>query len=261
MSADFWSASALLGAARVVSNRDREAKRDRGEEGNPRADLFGAASELLHYRMISAFGSCQTPESSAVRQAATDGLAYMRDHLFVRGGGAGAGSDAPDFFTLDGGADGSIDAKSFDFMEKKAFFAINESKHNGLGRHRSQYFCMLCPPFASEAVVALVPYDEVDGWETNALGGDDPAKVLKIGSFVRQFIAADIRMTSLASPTPPHPREAVLASMSHAGLGRKMIGKVAGEALSYLQENGETGDQALNDVLSVANSDTLGRMA
>jgi hypothetical protein len=190
--ARFWASSVWLAAARLHSNEGRRsARRDRQQE-NLRVDLMGAASELLLYRTVERFVGAHSDESGWSTQSvqvAQHALGKMEGHLFVpEGGEAAIGADL-----VFGSADlpHAIDAKSFDFGARKKYFAINKQKHVSLGDTRPHYFCMICPPFARSVLVCLVPYADVEVWETKSLGGrvpPDPAVVSPIDEFMCKYL-------------------------------------------------------------------------
>jgi hypothetical protein len=200
LSDSFWAEAVLLGAARLKSNKNRDRKRDRQNQ-NPRVDLMGAASEVLLYRTLNRFvtdleagnADAELPLTEAERDqtriTALRGIDYMRKHLFIAGGGGSV--EGADLVLGDGSASWSVDAKSYDCAPNKRFFAINAEKHRELGELRPQYFCMLCPPYAARAFVAVVPYAHVEQWPIRPLGDrtpPDPARVDPIGKFTRTFL-------------------------------------------------------------------------
>ncbi|WP_157656098.1 hypothetical protein [Burkholderia ubonensis] len=194
LSEDFWAEAALLGAARLQSNDGRrDDRRDRAEH-NAQIDLMGSASEVLLFRMLWRFGEwlkkneTQSSHAEEQRSAVRSGLMYMRRSMFVQGGGGMA--QGADFLSMTSGHIWAIDAKSYDFSPNKRLFAINQQKHRELAEENPDYFCLLCPPLAKIAYVTMVPYKNVDEWETRILRptNPDPAKVCDLNEFMLRFL-------------------------------------------------------------------------
>ncbi len=191
---DFWAEAALLGAARLQSNDGRRDDRRDREEHNAQIDLMGSASEVLLFRMLWRFGEWLAEKENKENQAeeygkaVRSGLMYMRRSMFVHGGGGMA--QGSDFLSTLSGRVWAIDAKSYDFSPNKRLFAINRQKHTELREEKPVYFCLLCPPLAAMAYVAIVPYGSVDGWETKVLRpkNPDPAQICDLNEFMLQYL-------------------------------------------------------------------------
>ncbi|WP_124590600.1 hypothetical protein [Burkholderia cepacia] len=230
----FWAEAALLGAARLGSNNSRRAHdRDRGDE-NARVDLMGGAAEVLLYRMLSQFeteveawaaarGGVSTILAAQEKSAVSDGLEYMRQHMYVDSGGQDV--KGADFIHEGPGGRWAIDAKSFDFAPNKQRFAINDKKHGQLAPLTPGYFCMLCPPLATRAYVVVVPYRFVDSWGTKVLraSNPDPARVLPINVFTGAFLGVDRSFCEQAITRDLHPVQNVLESAAAGGPGAERI--------------------------------------
>lgn len=259
LSPDLWAEAALLGAARLRSNdANRSNKRDRGGE-NARVDLMGAASEILLYRMLSRFArhvddwaknyyKIASDDVVKAKTAVTSGLQYMREHMYVEGAG-GRDVEGADFMYTSTYGNWSIDAKSYDFASHKRRFAINEKKHNQLASLAPEYFCMLCPPLASFAFIAIAPYDSVSRWNSETLRpqNPDPAKVIPIDTFTSSFLGKNRDSCARIVFENLHHTLPILNSAKSGGEGTKriaesspLIGKILNKnpniLLNYVQQ-------------------------
>src|ERR1041384_2429003 len=82
VTADDWTLSYLLGAARTKTNSARSIYSDRGTTKNATVDLIGAFAEVRLLSLVD-----QSEDRTAYE--------YMRNHLFVPTGGKGLeGADA-----------------------------------------------------------------------------------------------------------------------------------------------------------------------
>ncbi|MBN3534230.1 hypothetical protein JYB32_33330 [Burkholderia cenocepacia] len=253
----FWAEAALLGAARLRSNNTRRAhERDRGNE-NARVDLMGGASEVLLYRMLLQFetdveqwarirGGISATVASQVRSSVSDGLRYMRQHMYVESGGHDV--KGADFMHEGVCGRWAVDAKSFDFAQNKRRFAINDKKHRQLATLVPEYFCMLCPPLAKRAFVVVVPYHFVDSWETEILRrtNPDPARVLPIDIFTSAFLGRTRASCEQAIASDRYPTQDILASAASGGLGVERIS----ESSPLIGKSIEKNSTALDDYVA-----------
>ena len=156
-----WACAVLLGDARVISNeKHRSEEANRGKEGNRAVDLHGSLGEFLLLRMVR-----KLPESEIAE-------AYMRNHLFIPGGGRDAAG--PDLLFEDDGRPTGIDVKTFDCKKNKRFFAINNKKHTKLAGQCVGYMGLICPAYGRRAYVTkLIPYEDVSTWPVDLLKKND----------------------------------------------------------------------------------------
>lgn len=254
LSVDFWAEAALLGAARLRSNDPhRDNRRDRGT-GNARVDLMGGASEVLLYRMLSRFearvetwasAKINIPPTRAVEERAVTsaGLEYMRQHMYVDSGGQNV--HGADFVGQRSHGMWAIDAKSFDFSPNKRLFAINDQKHGELAETQPDYFCLLCPPFAKCAFVAIVPYHAVSNWQTRILRPEnpDPARILPINTFTREFAGGNTRTSCEQATDDYYQADEILSSAAAGGSGQERIAESAPPIGDLLKQDGASLDR------------------
>lgn len=259
LSEAFWAEAALLAAARLQSNEGRRHQRRDRQAENARVDLMGAGSEILLYRALQryalrvkawAVGNQLTPEQGRQQKdVAGQGLDYMRRHLFVLEGGASAA--AADLILPCEDGDWAMDAKSFDFSPNKSRFAINEEKHLRLAPLNPDYFCLLCPPLSKRALVAVVPYSEVESWETRTLGKrhpPDPAKIIPIDRFTLSFLQRPFNVCADMTEGKHDPRS-VRSRAGSDGEVKQRISETAPLISELLEQNATALDDALQAIL------------
>jgi hypothetical protein len=168
-----WACAVLLGDARVISNeKHRSDEANRGKEGNRAVDLDGSLGEFLLLRMVR-----KLPQSETAQ-------AYMRNHIFIPGGGRDA--VGPDLLFEEDGQPTGIDVETFDCAKNKHFFAINNKKHTKLAGQCVGYMGLICSPYGRRAYITkLIPYDHVSTWPVDLLKKNDE------GSASRNFPIED----------------------------------------------------------------------
>lgn len=249
-----WAQAALLAAGRLLSNHDRRDETS-SRDDNEGVDLLGSAAELLLFSFVQHFGRefdrTAEGETSSVfpglsRTTLSSGLSYMANAMYVKGGGRGL--DGADLcFGVDGGPD-AIDAKSYDFAPNHSRFAINANKHRKLGAQRPTYFCLLTPRLGQKGYVALVPYEDVDGWEIEELLARKPeARCLPMVDFGPRYLGLSFQALRRDQPHA-YDVQAVLPLVHH-GLGDRqdLQGKVPGIEHAYLHPRF---DEAVHAVLT-----------
>ncbi len=205
---EFWAEAALLAAGRLLSNHARRHAQS-ARDDNEGIDLLGSAAELMLWQFLSRWhASCASPLYKGARlpgpmvapNKIERGLAYMRDALYIDGGGRGADGADLSFGGL--GSKDAVDAKSYDFAPNHKLFAINAKKHATLASQQPHYFCLLTPPFGEVGFVAFVPYGDVDTWDVRELVEEKPpARCQRMTAFSPAYL--NLPFDDLRQQPPP----------------------------------------------------------
>lgn len=158
---------------------NRRENRCRGDD-NLLVDCMGAFGELTLFNQTRELGL-------------SEGEDYIREHIYMDADQLEETGDDPDMIN----GNWRWDVKTFDCSPHKEFFAINREKHTSLEDSCSNYFCVLAPPFAKQALLVLVPYSDVSEWPAWGLGNyGSPSHNLPMDEFLDQYTNYDKEVIS-----------------------------------------------------------------
>ncbi len=175
LSAPTWKVAALLaGLRRAVNDPIRAADRDRGEDKNWLADIWGVIGELVALRRINHLTSDVVEHHPIDFEGAVDEVDLV-------------------VWTSDGPL--RLEAKAHLIEPGKAWFMVNQRARQRSGRRGAVgYVPVLSALGASSARVGrLITIDQLGAWQAPEVALRDPAVGIKLDQLTRTYLDQPLR--------------------------------------------------------------------